>query len=344
MRDYVINNIADVSNGENLFKSGSIMAIIFIISIPGFLDDNDMSIEQVAPGIHFISLDLPLPGYNKFIASYLICGEKKVIVDTGPAIAVPSLISSLAEAGINPDEIDYIILTHIHIDHAGGAGQALRQMKQAKVIAHPRAQTHLANPQRLWQASITSLGDTALQYGNIEPIPKERIIPASDLMTLELGNDKELTLYFTPGHAPHHLSVFSRSDKLIIAGEAAGVCLNGVIRPTAPSPFKKQETINSIDRLIALKPELICYAHVGCYDQALAKLHTARKQLLDWQQMIKTLLEEGNQPAEILDILRKQDQNLQYLDNLDQAQYEREHKLLTNTIAGMIEALKYEDG
>jgi glyoxylase-like metal-dependent hydrolase (beta-lactamase superfamily II) len=249
-------------------------------------------------------------------------------------------MKSLSKAGVSPGEIDYIVLTHIHIDHAGGVGRALREMTNARVIAHPRAQKHLADPQTLWKASVATLGELALQYGSIEPIPEERIIAASDLMELDLGGDTVLKLYHTPGHAPHHLSVFAQNDNLLMVGEAAGVCINGIIRPATPPPFKLEETLSSIDRLIAIGPELLCYGHFGCYDHAVEKLQFVRNQILTWHQIVNSAAKSGKNPDEILMIIKQADRSLDYLDSLSSVQYERDHTLLINSIVGMTESRK----
>ncbi|GAI42166.1 unnamed protein product, partial [marine sediment metagenome] len=93
-------------------------------------------IYTITPNLKLLDLNPPIPGYDKFIGSYLFCGEKSAIVDVGPKSAIPNLLAALSELHIAPGEIDYVILTHIHIDHAGGVGTALREMSRAKVVAH----------------------------------------------------------------------------------------------------------------------------------------------------------------------------------------------------------------
>jgi glyoxylase-like metal-dependent hydrolase (beta-lactamase superfamily II) len=160
---------------------------------------------------------------------------------------------------------------------------------------------------------------------------------ASDRMKLDLGKGLELEIYLTPGHASHHLSLFERASGVLIAGEAAGVCVNGGLRPGAPPPFDVKAALASIDRLIELKPRMICYGHFGCYDDAVARLKRFREQLLFWHETINSLARAGQQPEEILALLRKQDCNLDYLNRLSRDEYYQEHIFLINTIQGLVD-------
>ena len=245
------------------------------------------------------------------------------------------MLASLAELKISPQEIDYIVLTHIHIDHAGGVGTVIREMPGAKVIAHRLARQFLIDPARLWEASVKTLGDLAHQYGSIEPVPEDRIVVAADMMKLDLGGGLALEVHLTPGHAPHHLSLFDRTNGVLIAGEAAGVCLDGVIRPATPPPFKLEEMLSSIDRLISLEPRTICYGHFGCYGNALEKLRTIRSKLLSWHESVGSAVREGKSPEQILSLLREKDKSLDYLDSLDEPAYRRERTFLLNSINGL---------
>jgi len=299
----------------------------------------DRRIYTITPTLRLLDISPPIAGYEKFMGTYLFCGEKKALVDVGPRVTIPRLLSALAELAISPGEIDYIILTHIHIDHAGGTGTALKEMKRAKVVAHRRARTHLVDPGRLWESSLRTLGDLAIKYGQIEPVPEDRIMAARDLAELDLGPNLKLEIHLTPGHAPHHLSLFDRASGVLIAGEVAGVNVHGTVRPATPPPFRLEEALSSIDRLIALRPKKICYGHFGCSDQALEKLALARQRLLAWHEITNRAARAGKNPEAILTILREKDRGLDYLSDLGKAEYEREHVFLINSIKGLSGAI-----
>jgi glyoxylase-like metal-dependent hydrolase (beta-lactamase superfamily II) len=236
---------------------------------------------------------------------------------------------------MNPEDIDYIVFTHIHIDHAGGAGGVARALPNARVLAHIRAHEHLINPIALWEASLKVLGDYAIKSGPIEPVSEDRLMDATDQMKLDLGHELTLEIYLTPGHAVHHLSLFDRANGILLAGEAAGVCINGAIRMATPPPFKLEVTLSSIDKLIALEPRKLCYSHFGCYDNGLERLKLYRRKLVEWYEIISSAASGGKNPEEILKVLREKDKDLDYLDKLDSDVYSRELSLLVNSIRGI---------
>ncbi|MDY6907890.1 MAG: MBL fold metallo-hydrolase [Chloroflexota bacterium] len=294
-----------------------------------------MGISTVTPEITFLHLDTPIAGYQRFIGSYLLCGQRKAIVECGPRAALPSLLGALAAAGVNTDDIDYVILTHIHMDHAGGIGAAIRQMSRARVVAHPRAVPHLVDPGALWEASQKQLGPLAHLYGEIEPVPPDRLVAAHDLMELDLGPGLDLQVHLTPGHASHHLSIFERTRAVLLAGEAAGVCIDGSTRPSTPHPFRLSQALSSIERLIALEPQVLCYGHIGFHPDATGRLEAMRDRLLAWHELVTRAATAGRDPEAILPLLKESDRGLDYLDALDSDELERERTLILNSIAGL---------
>jgi glyoxylase-like metal-dependent hydrolase (beta-lactamase superfamily II) len=185
----------------------------------------DIGIIQVTPAVTHLALRPPVPGYEGFIGAYVCRGEKTAIVDPGPAVAIPNLLRALEEMALAPAEVDYLVLTHIHQDHAGGAGAVLREMPNARVIVHGRGWRHIVDPRQLWEGSRQALGELAMQYGEIEPVPDDRIIAAEDLMDIDLGRGVVLQVHMTPGHAAHHLSLFDEPAAVPAGGHP------GVSRP-----------------------------------------------------------------------------------------------------------------
>ncbi len=292
-------------------------------------------IQRLSQKLALIDVNPPIPGFDKFIASYLLSGDKIALVDVGPTVGIPNLLSALLEVPLNLEDIDYVVVSHIHLDHAGGIGTALKAMPNAKLIVHPRGRSHLIDPSRLWQGSLETLGELAVKYGSIEPVPAERIISATDGMVLDLGEGNRWEIYLTPGHASHHISLFNAAEKLLIAGEAGGICANDIFRVTTPPPFKLDITLASIDKLISLHPEKICYAHFGCYANAMERLQRIREKTLQWYKIVGDAVGEGRKDEEILDILKKKDGDLVYLNTLGRDYYNREYDLLFNCVRGM---------
>jgi glyoxylase-like metal-dependent hydrolase (beta-lactamase superfamily II) len=295
-------------------------------------------VQNITPDLTLLSTRPPLPGFEDFVGSYLLCGAKKALIDVGPKVAIPGLLTALSQAGVSPDEIDYIILTHIHMDHAGGIGQAVKEFNNARVIAHSRAYNHLINPAVLWEASQATLGRLALKYGMIEPVPAERIIVAEDGMKLDLGKGLVPEIYLTPGHAPHHLSIFDRKDSILLAGDMAGVYTNGFLRPGTPPPFRLQEFLASVDKMIALQPLKLGYAHFGCYDNAIARLQAVRVQTQLWYEIAQIGVKDGKTAEEIFRLILAKDKTIEKMNTLETATYQREYSITLNTINGLMTA------
>jgi glyoxylase-like metal-dependent hydrolase (beta-lactamase superfamily II) len=244
----------------------------------------------------------------------------------------------MSQAGVSSDEIDYIILTHIHMDHAGGIGLAVKKMTNARVVAHRRAYNHLVDPAALWKASQETLGGLALKYGSIDPVPENRIIIAEDGMKLDMGKGSVLEIYLTPGHAPHHLCVFNRKEGILLAGDMAGIHMDGFLRPGTPPPFRFHDYVASLDKMIALKPTKIGYAHFGCYDDAVARLQAVKAQTILWYELAQAGAKESKTAEEIIELIGKKDKTIDKLNALNKRIFQRDRTLILNTIRGLMTA------
>lgn len=246
-----------------------------------------MSVTRIEDYLH--QVDVETAGIKNFIASYILKGKQSAIIETGPTSSIPNLLYCLRKLNIKLDEIAYVAVSHIHLDHGGGVGTLLKYLPKAKVIVHPRGAPHLADPEKLWQQSKEVLGRITEMYGKPEPIPEERIIAATDGMTLDVGNDIKLKVIETLGHASHHLSFYAPLSNGIFPGDAAGIYLNeiSVIVPTTPAPFRLDIALASLDKLKALKPSVLYYSHFGKAGNAVEKLQAYERQLKLWAKIAK---------------------------------------------------------
>jgi glyoxylase-like metal-dependent hydrolase (beta-lactamase superfamily II) len=240
-------------------------------------------------------VDVEVAGQKGFIASYVLKGEKAIIVEAGPISSVQNLIHGLEELNIKADEVAYVAVSHIHLDHAGGVGPLLRCFPKAKVVVHERGAAHLANPDKLWQQAQVELGPLADIYGKPEPVPLDRILVAKDGMILDAGSGARLKVIETVGHASHHLSYYEPLSNGVFTGDSAGIYLSkiNVVVPTTPSPFRLNLALTSIEKMVDLKPSKLYYTHFGVSGNAVERLMAYAGQLKLWARVAKETLEKG---------------------------------------------------
>jgi glyoxylase-like metal-dependent hydrolase (beta-lactamase superfamily II) len=286
-----------------------------------------------------IDLDQPrLEGFRKFISCWLYQDEGLgFIVDPGPLSTIPHLVSQLHRHGVN--HLDYILLTHIHIDHAGGAGALLEHFPDARIICHPNGIPHMIEPEKLWLGSLKVLGGVAEAFGKIIPIPQNRI--GYD----EWLADSRIHCFLTPGHAPHHLCFLL--EDLLFGGEVAGVrseVADGIyMRPATPPRFMLEVALDSLQRMIALAPRYLVIAHYGLVEPALDYLQIGRQQLRLWVKGVAETASQqsGDRERALFDWLVEHDRNFRNIRQLEADIYARERIFFANTLRGMRE---YVDG
>nr|WP_107727525.1 MBL fold metallo-hydrolase [Desmospora activa] len=213
--------------------------------------------------------DLGIPGRTGI---YVLEGDAPALVETGPAPSIPYIKAGLQELGYSPADIRYIIVTHIHLDHAGGAGLLLQSCPQAKVVVHPRGKRHLADPTRLVQGARMVYGEQFDQlFDPIVPIPEERLIVKEDGDSLDLGGGRRLGFIDSPGHAAHHFSFFDPLSRGWFTGDTAGVRYHQTedlgfsfyLPSTSPNQFDPDAMKQSIKRMAERKPERLFFGHFG---------------------------------------------------------------------------------
>ncbi|WPE18293.1 MBL fold metallo-hydrolase [Candidatus Thioglobus autotrophicus] len=206
-----------------------------------------------------------------FVAAYLIeHNGRAAFVDTGCHLSVPALLATLKEKNISTDTVDYIILTHIHLDHAGGAGELIRHLPNAKVYVHERGAQHLIDPSKLRAGVIGVYGELFFKQflGDLIPIAADKVIIAKDGDSLDLGG-RLLKFIDTPGHARHHLCIWDELSQGIFSGDTLGVSYRefdteqGVLifPPTTPVQFDPEAWINTVNHLMTLQPKMAYLTH-----------------------------------------------------------------------------------
>ncbi|MBN2232001.1 MAG: MBL fold metallo-hydrolase [Deltaproteobacteria bacterium] len=288
--------------------------------------------------LHCIDLDQPvLEGFTRFISAWVYHDERfTVLVDPGPRSTIPHLCAELKKLGV--DRLDWILLTHIHIDHAGGTGELLKTFPAARVICHPDGIRHMVAPEKLWQGSLQVLGSMAEAYGGIIPVP------AACIGYDETVGDTGIRAYKTPGHAQHHLCFLL--DDLLFGGEVVGVrspVPEGIyMRPATPPRFFLDVALDSIDRMLALHPRRLVIAHYGLVEPAMEYLEIGRRQLALWVRGVETVAAAGDEGMEdrLFAWLREHDEVYRNITQLPPDVYARERYFLGNTMRGMLGYLK----
>ncbi len=222
----------------------------------------------VGEGIYAIDTEYVRPLMD---ASHLIVDNgRAAYVDTGTTLSVPNLLASLEDIGLTTAEVDAVFLTHIHLDHAGGAGALMQHLPNATAYIHPRGAPHMHEPEKLIAGTIAVYGEQMyhVMYGEIVPIEKTRIVEVSDGMRVKVGS-REFELIHTPGHALHHYCMVDQSARLVFTGDTFGVSYretdtgNGafIIPTTTPVHFDPDAAHASIDRIMGYAPESAYLTH-----------------------------------------------------------------------------------
>lgn len=282
----------------------------------------------------FLPIQQDLPGFNPFFGSWISQGDVTFMVDPGPANTADRLIASMEASGIK--RLDYILITHIHIDHGGALFEVLNRYPEARAICHEKGVPHLVDPSRLYEGSLNVLGDLARAYGSPKPVEKERLIP-HPVCPID-----GLKVIETPGHAIHHLSF--TYEKRLYAGEAAGnyFIVNGqeYLRPATPIRFFLGVFSKSVDRLLALEDQPIRYAHVESAEKAHRQLRLFKDQLRLWESVIGKCVGEGGPKTDMIkravDRLLKEDSRLAAFESMDENTQKREKIFMTNSVNGFV--------
>ena len=221
-------------------------------------------------GIHTIDTGFVRP---QFDAAYLMVEHGRgAFIDCGTNLGVPRMLNALQDAGLMPADVDWLILTHVHLDHAGGAGELMAHLPAAKLLVHPRGARHMVDPSQLWAGASAVYGESVMEstYGRLRPIPADRVVEAPDGHVVELAGRKLLCLD-TPGHARHHLCVYDEQANACFTGDTFGLSYREfdsakgpfVLPTTSPVQFDPDALHASIRRLVALKPEAMYLTHYG---------------------------------------------------------------------------------
>ena len=222
------------------------------------------------------------------------------IVDTGTQYSVPQIASGLDELGLSFSDVKLIILTHIHLDHAGGASSLMAQCENAELFVHPKGARHMAQPEKLVAGTIAVYGETeyANIYGEITPIDAARMVSPEDGETISLGN-RELTFIDSPGHASHHHCIIDKDTNSIFTGDTLGIAYQALRDPdhafvmptTTPVQFNPDALHLSIDKVMSYQPEWLYYTHYSALKPSTQNIAGLHEQIDDYVMLTQQIAE-----------------------------------------------------
>ena len=243
----------------------------------------DRPVLHYGHGISAVDARFERPMHNA--VHLLVEGGRAAVIDTGTSHSVPHVLAALADQGIAPEQVAYVILTHVHLDHAGGAGPLMARCPNAMLTVHPRGARHMADPSRLLAGTLAVYGEEATRrlYGEVLPVPAQRILETPEGASVSLGG-RELRFLDAPGHARHHVVVHDTGSGHVFAGDSFGVSYRELdqdgrqyaLPTTSPVQFDPDALHRTVDRMLALRPGAVYvthYSQVRSVEAAGADLH-----------------------------------------------------------------------
>jgi glyoxylase-like metal-dependent hydrolase (beta-lactamase superfamily II) len=248
-------------------------------------------------GNDVFQIDTRMAGYPGITAGYLIRGDRPCLVETGTSTSAPVVRDALGSLGVGPADLATVVVTHIHLDHAGGAGDIAAAYPSASVVVHQRGARHLADPSRL-MASARSVYGAALDrlFGTLSPVPGDRIVALDDTGSVDLGGGRQLSSHYSPGHAKHHVGLLDSLTGDLYVGDAAGVYIpeTGDLRPATPPPdFDLSAALSSLDLFASLAASRLLFSHYGPVTDVPVTLERSAEEIQIWVEHTRSAREAG---------------------------------------------------
>ncbi len=249
----------------------------------------DGDVVALGAGVH--AIDTRMSGYDGITSAYAVLGDHPCLVETGTARSAETVQKALEELGIGPDDLATIVVTHIHLDHAGGVGDLARMFPRAEVVVHEAGARHLADPERLLASARRVFGSVLDDvFGLLAPTDAHRIRSLGATGAIDLGGGRSLQAFHAPGHASHHLGLVDSDTGDLYVGDAAGIYVpeTADVRPSTPPPdFDLELACASIDRFRAVRPARLLFSHFGPVTDVDSTLLRSEEELRLWVELVR---------------------------------------------------------
>lgn len=237
------------------------------------------------------SIDTQMSGYSGITSAYLIRGDRPCLVETGTATSALVVRDALASLGVGPEDLGTVVVTHIHLDHAGGVGSLARMFPGAEVVVHERGARHLVDPGRLMTSARRVFGRVLDEvFGALEPTDAARVRALGSEGSIDLGGGRELQAFHAPGHAQHHIGLVDSLSGDLYVGDAAGVYVpeTADLRPSTPPPdFDLDLALGSLARFAVIDPQRLLFSHFGPVSEVRSSLARAEEELRLWVELVR---------------------------------------------------------
>jgi glyoxylase-like metal-dependent hydrolase (beta-lactamase superfamily II) len=252
------------------------------------VDGDGLLTTDLGGGVH--AIDTLMSGYAGITAGYLVLADRPCLVETGTAKSAPIVKAALAEHGLGPEDLGTVVVTHIHLDHAGGVGDIAAAYPNAEVVVHERGARHLVDPEKLMASARRVYGPLMNDvFGPLLPTPATRVRAVGDEARVDLGGGRWLRVRYSPGHASHHVALFDESTGDLYVGDAAGIYVPEVdlVRPATPPPdFDLDLALESLRLFRAMRPRRLLFSHYGPVDHVEEILVRSEEELRLWVEIV----------------------------------------------------------
>lgn len=252
--------------------------------------------ETSGSGVH--TIDAHMHGKEHNLSCYFLPAERPTLVEPGPESSLDNVVAELERLGVGPEDLAWIVVTHVHLDHGGGAGKLAARFPNATVVVHEQGARHLHSPDRLVASATRVYGEEnmAMLWGSMTPVPPERLRSVDEGDTIDLGGGRVLDVMYTPGHAKHLMCLVDSDTGGVFVGDAVGITLphSHLVRPTVPPPDIDPDLIVSqLERLQRRGVTSINFAHFGIDHDVDAMLDQAIRRVRRWDEIAAAAVADG---------------------------------------------------